>query len=261
VILLQPSGENSIVIVGGANQAPWQLSEDARRLVQAAGAVLLQREIPEAVNAEVAALAAAAGVPVILDAGGVEAPVGEALLRSVSVLSPNETELERLAGCPTADLQQVGPQRRARRAARGARRAAHARFASPAARPLPTPCPAAPCPARPQVQAAAGALQQRGVAAVLVKLGSDGSLLVPPGGEGPLRQRAFPVDKVVDTTGAGDCFTAAFAVATLEGRTYGEALRFASAAAALCVQQPGAMPSLPLRGAVEALLQQQQGGE
>jgi ribokinase len=105
---VQPCGESSIVVVGGANQAPWQLTDAARRLVQAAGAVLLQREIPEEVNAEVAALAAAAGVPVILDAGGVEAPVSEALLRSVSVLSPNETELARLTGCPTADMQQVG---------------------------------------------------------------------------------------------------------------------------------------------------------
>lgn len=35
---------------------------------------------------------------------------------------------------------------------------------------------------------------------------------------------------------AGDCFTAAFAVALLEGRPHQEAMRFASAAAALCIQ-------------------------
>jgi ribokinase len=109
------------------------------------------------------------------------------------------------------------------------------------------------------VAAAAGALQRQGVAEVLVKLGSDGSLLVPPGGGQPLRQQAFGVARVVDTTGAGDCFTAAYAVATLEGRAPAGALRFASAAAALCVQQPGAMPSMPHRDAVEGLLLQQQG--
>lgn len=102
------AGENSIIIVGGANQASWQLSESAKQLVQRAGAVLLQREIPEAVNTEVAQLARSAGVPVILDAGGVEAPVNEELLSNVTMLSPNETELARLTGCPTDSLQQVG---------------------------------------------------------------------------------------------------------------------------------------------------------
>jgi fructose-1-phosphate kinase PfkB-like protein len=53
---------------------------------------------------------------------------------------------------------------------------------------------------------------------------------------------------------AGDCFTAAFAVAILEGRPYREAMRFASAAAALCIQAAGAMPSMPSRRQVDAAL-------
>ena len=61
----------------------------------------------------------------------------------------------------------------------------------------------------------------------------------------------------MDTTGAGDCFTAAFAVALLEGQGEGGAMAFASAAACLCVQRLGAMPSLPRRAEVEAFLQQQ----
>jgi ribokinase len=60
--------------------------------------------------------------------------------------------------------------------------------------------------------------------------------------------------KVVDTTGAGDCFTAAFAVAVLEGLEPQSALLFASAAASICVQRPGAIPSLPTADEVEALL-------
>jgi ribokinase len=107
-----------------------------------------------------------------------------------------------------------------------------------------------------QVQAAAAELQKKGVGTVLVKLGSDGSLLIPQG-SAAVRQQAVKVAKVVDTTGAGDCFTAAFAVATLEGKSDAAALQFASAAAALCVQQPGAMPSLPYREAVDQLLEQQ----
>lgn len=74
-------------------------------------------------------------------------------------------------------------------------------------------------------------------------------------GAAPVRQAALRAEKVVDTTGAGDCFTAAFAVALLEGeRAPQEALRFASAAACLCVQRLGAMPSLPHRAEVDALL-------
>lgn len=60
--------------------------------------------------------------------------------------------------------------------------------------------------------------------------------------------------QVVDTTGAGDCFTAAFGVALMEGMAPAAALRFASAAACVCVQRMGAMPSLPTRAEVEALL-------
>eukprot|EP00775_Hariotina_reticulata_P011051 gene11051-11206_t len=103
IILLQPKGENSIVIVGGANQtlAAWQLSDDTQQLISTAGAVLLQREIPEPVNIQVAKVAAAAGVPVLLDAGGVDAPVPDELLQHLSIISPNETELQRLTGMPT----------------------------------------------------------------------------------------------------------------------------------------------------------------
>ena len=43
-------------------------------------------------------------------------------------------------------------------------------------------------------------------------------------------------------------------MAVLEGLPAQEALRFASAAAGLCVQSMGAMPSLPRRDEVEALL-------
>lgn len=54
--------------------------------------------------------------------------------------------------------------------------------------------------------------------------------------------------------GAGDCFTATYAVAVLEGRTASQALQFASAAASICVTRKGAMPSLPSREEVEQLL-------
>ena len=68
---------------------------------------------------------------------------------------------------------------------------------------------------------------------------------------GVLRQPAVAVPLVVDTTGAGDCFTAAFAVGLLGAQSPEAALQFAATAAALCVQRAGAMPSMPSRREVE----------
>ena len=76
-----------------------------------------------------------------------------------------------------------------------------------------------------------------------------------PGVSAPaVRQACVPAPQVVDTTGAGDCFTAAYVVAVLEGLPPAGALRFASAAASLCVRQLGAIPSLPGRAEVDELL-------
>lgn len=66
----------------------------------------------------------------------------------------------------------------------------------------------------------------QGLKQVLVKLGSNGSALFVEGEE-PIRQPVIPAAKVVDTTGAGDTFTAAFAVALVEGKPMKECLRFA----------------------------------
>ncbi|MDY7224233.1 ribokinase [Halalkalibacterium halodurans] len=62
----------------------------------------------------------------------------------------------------------------------------------------------------------------------------------------------------VDTTGAGDTFNGAFAVA-LGGGTVKEAVRFANAAAALSVQSFGAQGGMPTKAQVQSFLQQQGG--
>lgn len=63
-----------------------------------------------------------------------------------------------------------------------------------------------------------------------------------------------PEVKVVDTTGAGDTFSAALTVSLIRGAAPEEALRFAVTAGALTCTRPGAQPSLPRRSEVEALL-------
>lgn len=51
--------------------------------------------------------ARSAGVPVILDAGGMDAPIPQELLDFVDILSPNETELGRLTGMSTESFEQI----------------------------------------------------------------------------------------------------------------------------------------------------------
>ena len=60
--------------------------------------------------------------------------------------------------------------------------------------------------------------------------------------------------KVVETTGAGEAFNGAFAVAIGEGREPVAAMRFACACAALSVTKAGTAPSMPMRGEIEALM-------
>jgi len=55
-----------------------------------------------------------------------------------------------------------------------------------------------------------------------------------------------PAVNVVDTTGAGDTFTAALALALVEGQAPADALNFACAAAAVSTTTKGAQPSLPV---------------
>jgi ribokinase len=91
----------------------------------------------------------------------------------------------------------------------------------------------------------------RGARNVIVKMGVRGALLVSGGAV-----RHVPAVRVtaVDTTAAGDCFNAAFAVGLAEGRSPLEAARFAGAAGAVSVTRAGAGPSMPTRDEVLALL-------
>ncbi|MBM3494105.1 MAG: ribokinase [Armatimonadetes bacterium] len=108
---------------------------------------------------------------------------------------------------------------------------------------------------------AAQALVNMGAASVVITLGSDGALVaVRDRGE---LIRAEPV-RAVDATAAGDCFTAALAVALCrDWQTTGDgmrwesldrAARYASAAAAVSVTRLGAQPSLPTAAEVQAFI-------
>ncbi|MFC5800466.1 ribokinase [Streptomyces formicae] len=96
--------------------------------------------------------------------------------------------------------------------------------------------------------AAAEALLRQ-VPEVVITLGAAGSLYAARGAE-PVTVRA-PRVRAVDTTAAGDTFVGALAVAIVEGRPMPAAMAWASAAAALSVQRPGASSSMPYRPEID----------
>jgi ribokinase len=87
---------------------------------------------------------------------------------------------------------------------------------------------------------------------VATTFGAAGAVLVREGRE--LARLKPPRVDPVDTTAAGDSFTAALTVALVEGQGPKDALRFACAAGAAATLKAGAQPSLPTRDEVIALL-------
>lgn len=105
LILVDERGENSIAVASGANAAmtPDDVDRAADR-IRSARALLLQLETPLPTVCRAAAIAAEAGVSVILDpAPAPEEPLPAELLRCVDFLTPNESEAQRLTGMEVRD--------------------------------------------------------------------------------------------------------------------------------------------------------------
>ena len=100
---------------------------------------------------------------------------------------------------------------------------------------------------REQAEEAARVLQSRGAQQVVVKLGAEGALILH---EEARHIPAFPIEPV-DTTAAGDAFTAAMTVALCRGDDLASAVRFGCAAGALAATKIGAQPAMPTLKAVE----------
>lgn len=100
LIGVEASGENAIIVAGGANLA-LDASDAARAGTALAGArvLMLQLEVPVAASLAAAAMARAAGASVILDPA--PAPPGgldDALWHAIDIITPNAIETERLVG-------------------------------------------------------------------------------------------------------------------------------------------------------------------
>lgn len=207
LIVVDASGQNSIVVAPGANGrlTPTDIDKASPAFAEA-DVLLLQLEIPLETVIHAAKLAAKHGVKVILNPAPAQ-PLPSELLSLIDILIPNESETATLTTLPT-DTEA-------------------------------------------ELETAVSQLHQLGPQTFILTLGERGALLSE---RGEIQQiEAFPVEKMVDSTAAGDSFVGALATAVAEGKSLTEALRWGAAAGAITVTRAGAQPSLPLREEVLAL--------
>ena len=210
LVVVADNGENTIIVVPGANGAvdSHDLQNLGHRLA-GGGVLLVQLELPMPMVVAAVVAAGQHRVRVILDpapapAGGLPAE----LYAPHVILTPNESEAAALVGYG------LDTDAAAERAAR--------------------------------------TLLERGVSAVVLKLGERGICWAQDGDVG--WAPALPV-VVRDTVGAGDAVNGALGVALDEGSPFPEAVRWAVAAGAVAVTRAGAFAAMPTRAEVLAQLE------
>ncbi|MGE5608527.1 MAG: ribokinase [Bacillota bacterium] len=217
LILVDKKGENSIVVAPGANH---KLTPDdidaAEELLARASVVILQLEIPLKTVRHAIEKCRKLGAFTILDPAPAPPKGLPRALYDVDILTPNQSEAETILRTP-----QMGRLRRTKRA---------------------------------DAKQIGAELLARGPRTVVLKLGEKGAMIQDQH-DYIHTIKSFKV-KVVDTTAAGDAFTAALGVALVEGKDLADAVRFANAAGARCCEGFGAQPSLPTREVVLSLLAQ-----
>ena len=109
---------------------------------------------------------------------------------------------------------------------------------------------------RDNLEEACNQLLNRGVGCVLASIGSDGVFVAMK----DKQPRIFPCEQVpvVDTTAAGDSFTAAIAFAITNGEDIYSAAQFANQIATVVISRKGAQSSIPTKQEVDAIWQSRQ---
>jgi sugar/nucleoside kinase (ribokinase family) len=92
----------------------------------------------------------------------------------------------------------------------------------------------------------------RDVPLVVITRGPEGAVAIRDGER--FEVAAEPVERVVDTTGAGDLFAAGFLAGHVQGRSVPDCLTIGAVAAAEVISHYGARPEKDLKGLVEARL-------
>ena len=83
---------------------------------------------------------------------------------------------------------------------------------------------------------------------IVVTLGARG--LVALAGQNTFIQPAPKVERIVDTTGAGDCFTGSLVALLHQGYSLEQSMSIAQSAAAISIGKRGASPSFPTKATV-----------
>ena len=191
LITVDATGENSIVVVPGANAA---VEVDSGSL-PTGRVTLLQLEVPIETVVASASIAKRRSSTIVLNPAPATADLPAELLAQCDVVVPNEHEIDLIGG------------------------SAH--------------------------------LLAAGVSTLIVTRGGAGSDLVTTVGQRTVSPFAVTP---IDTTGAGDAFCGALSAQLAAGADVIDAVRYANAAGALATTAVGAVPSLPTRQAVEALV-------
>jgi ribokinase len=201
VILVERSGQNSIVTHGGPNVTMTRADvRGAERAILAADAVLVTLEVPGKPLTEILRIARRGGIRTILNpAPPVDFP--HALLKLVDLCLPNESELAALTGMRVRTLADV--------------------------------------------KRAAESLRKLAPRQIIVTRGDRGALVLDDQGCASIPGQSV---EAVDTSGAGDSFSAAVAVALAEGRDLRAAAHWANQVAAISVTRSGTQSSFPRRG-------------
>ena len=104
VISTTHRGDNSIIVIPGANgQIGTENLDRNRSVIEEAGMVLTQLEIPMPVIERLAEITRRSGVPLMLDPAPAR-PLSDHLLRSVDWITPNESETRLLLNLDGGDL-------------------------------------------------------------------------------------------------------------------------------------------------------------
>ncbi|PAB60499.1 ribokinase [Anaeromicrobium sediminis] len=198
MITVDDSGENSIVVVPGANYGiDEDIIENSMDIIKESSVAVTQLEVPLNVVEEFLVEAKKCNKYTILNPAPANV-LSENIIKNIDLLTPNETELETITGIKIDSLEDVDK--------------------------------------------AAQHLLDMGVKEIIVTLGSKGCVYISK--DTKKYYDAFKVD-VVDTTAAGDSFTAAIAVGKIKGLSIDEAVEFATKVGALTVTKKGAQSSLP----------------
>lgn len=221
-ILSFPDGNNSIIIVGGAN-TDWEKNKEQtlsklKDSIESSNMVLLQREIPEEINVFASKIAKSKGIPVLLDVGGQDIDLSDELISNLAIISPNETELSRIVKTEVNALDNNSILSSCQELRKKAQ--------------------------NPDLE-------------FLIKLGSKGARYITKNDE-IISQESFKIPNmpIIDTTGAGDCFTGSFSGKYLSTgfKDIRGSLEFGTACAYKSITRFGAGPSMPTLQEAEEIL-------